>query len=242
MIKRVVSVFIVMFLFINLVLINSVQAYANIKKNEDDFIVCIDPGHQGKGDSRGEPVAPNSSNTKPRVSSGTAGVATKNPEHVINLEASLILKELLLQKGYTVVMTREKADVNISNAERAQIANNAKADITIRIHCDSINDGGKTGTVILVPAKDGKYTNGIFEDSNRYAQILKNKLQESNIKVNGIFERSDITGFNWSTVPVVILEMGFMSNYNEDKMLADKLYQMKLMECVSNAIDEYKNN
>ena len=76
---------------------------------------------------------------------------------------------------------------------RAQIANNAKADITIRIHCDSINDGGKTGTVILVPAKDGKYTNGIFEDSNRYAQILKNKLQESNIKVNGIFERSDIT-------------------------------------------------
>ena len=90
--------------------------------------------------------------------------------------------------------------------------------------------------------KDGKYTNGIFEDSNRYAQILKNKLQESNIKVNGIFERSDITGFNWSTVPVVILEMGFMSNYNEDKMLADKLYQMKLMECVSNAIDEYKNN
>ena len=161
---------------------------------------------------------------------------------IIYDKETIILKELLLQKGYTVVMTREKADVNISNAERAQIANNAKADITIRIHCDSINDGGKTGTVILVPDKDGKYTNGIFEDSNRYAQILKNKLQESNIKVNGIFERSDITGFNWSTVPVVILEMGFMSNYNEDKMLADKLYQMKLMECVSNAIDEYKNN
>lgn len=241
MIKRVLSLFFVIFLCINLLLINSVQAYENIKKDEGDFIVCIDPGHQGKGDSRGEPVAPNSSNTKPRVSSGTAGVATKNPEHAINLEASLILKELLLEKGYTVVMTREEANVNISNAERAEIANKAKADITIRIHCDSINDGGKTGTVILVPSKDGKYTNGIFEDSNKYAEILKNKLQESNIKVNGIFERSDITGFNWSTVPVVILEMGFMSNYNEDKMLADKLYQMKLMECVSNAIDEYKN-
>ena len=150
MIKRVVSVFIVMFLFINLVLINSVQAYTNIKKNEDDFIVCIESQViKERVIQEGEPVAPNSSNTKPRVSSGTAGVATKNPEHVINLEASLILKELLLQKGYTVVMTREKADVNISNAERAQIANNAKADITIRIHCDSINDGGKTGTVIL---------------------------------------------------------------------------------------------
>ena len=241
MIKRVLLLFVVIFLFINLVPINSAMANVNVKNDEDEFIVCIDPGHQGKGDSRGEPVAPNSSNTKPRVSSGTAGIATKNPEHAINLEAALILKELLLEKGYTVVMTREKADVNISNAERAQIANNAKADITIRIHCDSINDGGKTGTVILVPAKDGKYTSKIFEASNKYAEILKSKLQEGNIKVNGIFERNDITGFNWSTVPVVILEMGFMSNYNEDKMLADKLYQMKLMECVSSAIDEYKN-
>ena len=66
-------------------------------------------------------------------------------------------------------------------------------------------------------------------------------LSEGNIKVNGVFERKDITGFNWSKVPVIILEMGFMSNYNEDKMLSDKTYQMKLMECVSNSIDEYKN-
>ena len=81
------------------------------------------------------------------------------------------------------------------------------------------------------------YYTGYVENPN-----LVKTLQDNNVKVNGIFERSDITGFNWSRVPVVILEMGFMSNYNEDKMLADKLYQMKLMECVSNAIDEYKNN
>ena len=73
-------------------------------------------------------------------------------------------------------------------------------------------------------------------------QAAKDKMDAGGFKVNGIFERKDITGFNWSTVPVIIFEMGFMSNYNEDKMLADKLYQMKLMECVSNAIDEYKNN
>ena len=239
MIKRVVSVFIVMFLFINLVLINSVQAYTNIKKNEDDFIVCIDPGHQGKGDSKGEPVAPGSSNKKPRVSSGTAGVATKKAEHVVNLEAAMILKELLIQKNYNVIMTRETEDVNISNAERAEIANNANANITIRIHCDSINDGGKTGATILVPSKDGQHTKNIYCESNRYAEILKQKLQDNNVKVNGIFERSDITGFNWSRVPVVILEMGFMSNYNEDKMLSDPSYQKLLMECVSQSVDKY---
>ena len=106
---------------------------------------------------------------------------------------------------------------------------------------DSINDSGKTGAVILVPDKTGEFTKQIYKNSNKYAEILKKKLEENNVKVNGIFERKDITGFNWSTVPVIIFEMGFMSNYNEDKMLSDKTYQMKLMECVSNSIDEYKN-
>lgn len=206
----------------------------------NNFIICIDPGHQGKGDNRGEPVAPGSGNKKARVSSGTAGVATKRAEHIVNLEASMILKELLINKGYKVIMTREDSEVNISNVERAEIANNANANLTIRIHCDSLNDGGKTGASILVPAKNSKYTSSIYDESNKYATTLCNTLKEHNIRVNGIFERNDITGFNWSKVPVIILEMGFMSNYNEDKMLSSPEYQRVLMECVAKAIDEYR--
>lgn len=222
----------------NIIGINPVDELTDSSNNS--FIICVDPGHQGKMDLKGEPVAPGSRNIKPRVSAGTAGVATKKAEHIINLEAAMILKELLLQKGYSVVMTREIADVNISNRERAEIANNVNANMTIRIHCDSINDSGKTGAIILVPSKSSQYTKGIYGESYRYADILKQTLIDSNIKVNGIFERNDITGFNWSKVPVVILEMGFMSNYNEDKMLSNHEYQKKLMECVAKAIDIYK--
>lgn len=234
-------------IFIILNLINPICIQASEQKKEskyssnDNFTICIDPGHQGKGDSKGEDVAPGSGNKKPRVSSGTAGVGTKKAEHVVNLEASLILKELLLQRGYNVVMTRENSEVNISNAERAEIANNAKANITIRIHCDSINDGGKTGATILVPAKNSQYTKSIYCESYKYANLLKQSLNDNNIKVNGVFERSDITGFNWSKVPVVILEMGFMSNYNEDRMLCDQEYQKLLMECVAKSIDKYRD-
>ena len=238
MIKKFYISLIYILIILNLITPISISAYELDEKNEN-FTVCIDPGHQGKGDSKCEPVAPGSSNKKPRVSSGTAGVATKKAEHVVNLEAAMILKDLLIQKNYNVIMTRETTDVNISNAERAEIANNAKANITIRIHCDSINDGGKTGATILVPSKDGQYTKNIYCESNKYAEILKKQLQDNNIKVNGIFERSDITGFNWSRVPVIILEMGFMSNYNEDKMLSDPSYQKLLMECVSQSIDKY---
>lgn len=242
MIRKVVVVFISILVMLNLITPISASVYEEDEKIENEnksFTVCIDSGHQEKGDPKGEPVAPGSGNKKPRVSSGTAGIATKKAEHVVNLEAAMVLKDLLVQKNYNVIMTRETANVNISNAERAEIANNANANITIRIHCDSINDSGKTGATILVPAKNSQYTKNIYCESNKYAEILKKTLQNNNVKVNGIFERSDITGFNWSRMPVVILEMGFMSNYNEDRMLSDPKYQKLLMECVSESIDKY---
>ena len=206
---------------------------------KENFIVCIDPGHQAKGDPKGEPIAPGSGSKKARVASGTAGVGTKKPEYAVNMEAGLILKSLLEQKGYKVVMTRETNEVNISNVERAQVANAAKADMTIRLHCDSIGNSGKSGAVLIVPSKTGKYTAGIYPASFKYAECLKKSLQDSGVKVNGIFERSDMTGFNWSQVPVVIFEMGFMSNWNEDRMLCDSNYQTKLMQAVAVAIDAY---
>lgn len=206
---------------------------------KENFVVCIDPGHQEKGDPKGEPVAPGSSNKKARVSSGTAGVGTKKAEYLVNLEAGLILRDLLTEKGFTVVMTRDTNEVNISNMERAQVANNAHADMTIRLHCDSIGNGGKSGAVLIVPSKSGKCTEGIYAPSYAYAELLKEELTKSGVKVNGIFERGDMTGFNWSQVPVVIFEMGFMSNWNEDRMLCDKAYQTKLMQAVTSALEAY---
>ena len=231
LIAKIVCLTLVMLMLIGQIRV----AFAN-----PSFIVCIDPGHQAKGDPKTEPSAPGSGARKARVSSGTSGVATKNPEYKVNLEAGLILEEMLKQKGYEVVMTRKTNEVNISNAERAQVANNAKANMTIRLHCDSIDNGGKTGAVILIPAKTSKYTQGIYEASEKYATMLKASLSEAGVKVNGIFERSDMTGFNYSTVPVVILEMGFMSNWNEDKMLGSKEYQTKLMSAVTKSMEQYQ--
>lgn len=207
----------------------------------NNFKVCIDPGHQAKYDSRGEPVAPGSSTKKARVSAGTKGVATKKNEYEVNLEAALLLREMLNNKSYNVIMTRDNNNVNISNIERAEIANENNSDIAIRIHCDSLLDSSKTGATILVPNKECEWTKEIYENSYTFATILQEKLKEGNIKVNGVFERKDITGFNWSKVPVIILEMGFMSNYNEDTMLSNPNYQKKIMNCVSEAIDEYQN-
>lgn len=229
-VRKLIGIMLVMMLFG----LNYGELYA-----KDNFTVCIDPGHQKKGDPKGEPIAPGSSQKKARVSSGTSGVATKRPEYAVNLEAALILQKLLEEKGYNVIMTRDKNEVSISNAERAEVANKAKADITIRLHCDSIADSGKSGAVLIVPSKKSKYTSAIYPESYKYAELLKKSLKDQKVKVNGIFERSDMTGFNWSKVPVVIFEMGFMSNYNEDHMLSNKDYQNKLMNGVAESLEAY---
>ena len=208
-------------------------------KKEEKPLICIDPGHQEKGDSNPEAVAPGSSQTKGRVSSGATGVSTKKPEYILNLEASTVLKHILEGKGYRVIMTRETHNVNISNAERARLANEKNADMVVRIHADSLDNSSKTGASILIPAKENKYTTNIYEPSNKCAQMVKNQMTNAGIQVNGIFERGDLTGFNWSTVPVVLIEMGFLSNYNEDQMMSNPEYQRKLMQSVADGVEEY---
>lgn len=212
------------------------------EKNESkqkEILICIDPGHQEKGDRMPEPVAPGSGQTKARVSSGATGVSTKKPEYILNLEASMVLKHILEGKGYNIVMTRESHNVNISNAERAQLANDKNANLVIRIHADSISNPSKTGASILIPAKDGKYTTSIYEESSKCANLLQEKMKSDGININGIFERNDLTGFNWSKVPVVLVEMGFLSNHSEDQMMSNPEYQRKLMQSIADGVEEY---
>lgn len=211
----------------------------NKNYTEKKFLICIDPGHQEKGDGNLEPVAPGASSKKARVSSGATGVATKKPEYILNLETSIVLKHILEGKGFDVIMTRDINNINISNSERAILANDKKADMVIRIHGDSIDNSSKTGASILIPEEGGRYTEPIYENSNKCATLVQKNMKEAGIEINGIFQRGDLTGFNWSTVPVILVEMGFLSNYNEDLMLSNPGYQRKLMQSVADGVEEY---
>lgn len=209
-------------------------------KENKDFKICIDPGHQKKGVNISEPNGPGSSLKKAKVSSGTRGVATKKWEYEVNLDCALLLKKLLIEEDYAVILTRESNEVNISNRERALIGNDNNCNLSIKLHCDSVGNNSKTGASILIPSKNSKYTSLIYKDSYDFAKKLESTLRAKGIKVNGIFERNDLTGFNWSKIPVITLEMGFMSNFNEDKMLNDKSYNEKMMSAVLEAIKLYK--
>ena len=224
---------------------NQSQETANtqtVNKKNGQYIICIDPGHQTKGDMSQEPVAPGSSEKKFKVSWGTQGVATKIPEYELTLSASKILKKDLEQMGFKVIMTRETNDVHITNSERAIFANDNNADLVIRIHADGSDDSSTTGASLHIPSQDSQYTSKIYPESNECAKLISLQMKQDGFKVNDIYQRSDLTGFNWSKVPVVLVEMGFMSNPEEDQKMAETSYQEKMMKSVAEGAQSYFEN
>jgi N-acetylmuramoyl-L-alanine amidase len=200
-------------------------------------IVVIDPGHQAKGDSSLEPIGPGSSQMKAKVSSGTAGVVTGIPESELNLVVGLKLRDTLEASGVKVIMTRTTQDVRISNIERVQIANAADADLFVRVHADGSANSSTHGIHVLYPASIEGWTDDIAAASKRAAQLMQQELiAATGAKDRGIDARSDMTGFNWSDVPAVIPEIGFMTNPDEDRLLATDSYRDKVVEGLARAI------
>ncbi len=198
-------------------------------------IIGIDPGHQAHGNSQQEPISPGSKETKAKVSSGTAGVTTRVAEYVTVLDIGLQLKEALEALGATVVMTRETHDVDISNIERAQIMNEAGAEVALRLHCNGSNNHDVKGLSLFCKA-----TGEGAEESYALAEALLGPMLDTTGAQNrGIFVNDNYTGQNWCMVPCVMVEMGFMSNPEEDILLNDPDYQQKLVDGMVLGIIDY---
>ncbi len=203
------------------------------------FVVVIDAGHQGQGDNRPEPIGPGASTTKPAVADGAEGIVTHRRESVDNLDVSLKLRDALQSKGVKVIMVRTSENVDIANSERAKIANRAHAGLFIRLHCDGVDDQSVHGLLTLVPAAN-QWTGPIVTPSARAGRDIQSAtLSATGAYDRGITPRSDMSGFNWSQVPSVIVEMGVMSNPAEDRLLASDSYQQRLASGMAAGILAY---
>lgn len=197
--------------------------------------IGIDPGHQRKGNNEKEPVKPGSKEKKAKVSSGTTGVSTKIPEHVTDLQISLKLRDTLEALGAEVLMTREVAEVNISNIERAQMMNEWGADLVLRIHCNGVSNKKSNGIGLYVTK-----TGSIAKSSNAAAKaLLPAMVAATGARKDGIFKRDTYSGLNWSEVPSILVENGYMSNPEEDKKLNDPAYQQLLCNGMAQGIADY---
>ena len=214
----------------------------HILREPEDFLIVIDPGHQGKGNSEKEPIGPGASEKKPKVASGTEGAATGLPEYKLTLEVSLKLRDALEGKGYRVEMIRTSHDVNISNAQRAQIANGQYADVFIRIHANGDSNPQTNGIMTLCQTKSNPYNAHLYDRSSLLSTlVLDEMVAATGANRQFVWETDTMSGINWCQVPVTIVEMGYMSNPEEDRLMSTAEYQQKLVEGMVNGIEAYLN-
>ena len=199
------------------------------------LVICLDPGHGITEESAQERVSPLSEETKAAYVSGASG--SSQSEQEVNLAVAQLAREQLEALGAQVVMTRQSEIATISNIERAEIANRADADLCIRIHADGADDASVSGMSMQVPAGELLGTPEIEAPSAQAAEIILQAVTEqTGARSRGLTQRSDLTGFNWSEVPCILLEMGFLSNAQEDALLATEAYRQSIADGITEGV------
>jgi len=191
-------------------------------------LICLDPGH-GTPPAIGrqtEPIGPGSSVRKIKDGGGARG------EAAVALAIANKTRTLLLRRGYRVAMTRTGPTFrygNGGNVARARFCNRRGAALMLRIHADGSTDTSTNGLSTLYPAFHRGWTDDIYTSSLRAARVIqRSSVAATGARDLGLSKRSDLTGFNWSNVPAVLVETGFMSNPSERRLLQSSAYQWKL--------------
>jgi N-acetylmuramoyl-L-alanine amidase len=204
-------------------------------------LICLDPGHgtpPAVGQQR-EPIGPGSRTLKIKDGGGAPG------ETEVVLQIAYRTRSLLLRRGYRVAMTRTGPWFRYrsgGNIARAEFCKRHDAALMLRIHADGSTDASRRGASTLYPAFRRGWTDDVYAPSLRAARAIQRALvRATGARDLGLIQRSDLTGFNWSDVPVVLVETGFMTNPTESRLLRTPSYQQRVAQGLAAGVMAFKN-
>ena len=183
-------------------------------KEQEPFLVAIDPGHGG-------------------VDSGCVG--KKAEEKDINLQIARELEKALIQKGYRVLLLREKDEFQ-DKMDRVEIANSYQADVYVSIHQNTYEGKDKTvgGIETWYDGTDAS------RDNQRLALLVhRETVKSTGARGRGVIDSTELYVASKTLMPACLIETGFLSNPQEEKLLASADYQKKLAEGIAQGIELY---
>lgn len=152
------------------------------------------------------------------------------------------MQKKLQNLGADVLMIRTKKTTPMSLVQRAEYGNKHKVDLAFRIHADGLDDQSVNGASTLYPSAE-HINNKIAEKSKNIASIIQREyIKSTGLADRGTVERNDLVGFNFTTVPSILLELGFMTNPEEDRKMSDKKFQEKMVDGITNGMIAYYTN
>lgn len=182
--------------------------------------VCIDPGHGGR-----DPGAVGLGGTR---------------EADITLLAALSLKVQLEALGHTVILTRDDTtalhkEKRLDLVARAKVANDAMCDCFISIHCNAAEDRSANGSETWHHPRSA--------EGKRLAKTIQTALVSAGgLRNRGIKQSAGLAVLRLTTMPAVLIELGFISNPEEEKLLSNPKWLQRVVKAIAYAVDEWEKN
>ena len=210
-------------------------------------IIGIDPGHNGLNYTDPTYLNQQIFNGRTEENCDTTGTETASgyTEAQFNFNVAQFLATDLETEGAQIVLTRSSNDgVGPCVDQRAQIINNARADVAIDIHADGGPVSGR-GFAILEPVADGPNDSVINSSVAFGADVRASFLATTGMPLttydgtDGITFRDDLAGLNLTTVPKVLIECGNMQNATDAALLTNSSFQQKAAHALALAITKF---
>lgn len=203
-----------------------------------NLLIVIDPGHASQVPAAQEPLGPGSTEMKDADSIGTYGQASALHEYELTMMVARKLRTELENRGYQVLLTHYDTVQPIGCVERAKIANDNKADAFIRIHANSTTDVKANGAMTICITEDNPFHPELYSSSVRLSQILLDTYcEQTGIAREYVWKTDTMSGNNWSEVPTTMIELGYMSNPDEDLNMAQDSQQLRMADAIADSLD-----
>ena len=167
-------------------------------------------------------------------------------ESTLNLEIAKKVKKILEKQGYKVIMTRNDENSIYSKGEsiaekkkndmnkRLEIINSSDADMFISIHMNKFTSSNYRGAQVIY--------SGNFKESETLAMLIQNELHlvpDNKSKRAPLKAPEGIFLLKKASIPAVIVECGFLSNFDEEKLLCTQKHQKALADAIAKGVKNY---